>query len=326
MRIRRSWLAAGAGLLIAIGLASLPWSLSPDQTASRLTEATAPYGYHWESPVSATLRAFPEPILDLFDVRLADAKGTIAFTASTIAIRLSISDFLVGRYTPVRARVKDPVGDLDLDALMAALPRMAEGPPVAALQARGGRLRLRSARLGLDETLGSMSASFNWSGASSAFRANLAGLWRGQWTTLEGNVSSPKALLAGQATDVELVLAAAGAKTSLEGSALLGDKPTFAGNIALNARSLAELAGWTGFDTTSLPDTEAAISGKGSLSPDTLSLEDGRLLLKGQTLDGELDLQHGPKGWSASATLAADALDLTALLGPFPALHGLEGG
>jgi uncharacterized protein involved in outer membrane biogenesis len=325
MRGRQAWAAAAIGIALAIGAASFPWSQDAEGVAKGLDVIVAPYGYHWERPSSATLRLFPEPILDVFGMRLADASGKLIFNASTGAFQLSALDWLAGRYVLVRARLKDPSGDLDLDALSSALPGLVASPPVAALQFRGGRVRVWSRRLGIDQTLSPFSGSLNWLGPDRPLRLTLGGVWNGRWGDLETTVDQPAKFVTGAASDVKFGLTTAGATVTLDGAASFGSGPSFDGKVLLSTDSLASAAAWAGFGHSGLPDAAAGASGALSISRGQISFEDGQLSFKGQNFEGSAALQSGAEGWMASATLAAEKLDLAALIGPVPTTRDSEG-
>ncbi len=320
MRGWKVWATAGGGLALVLGVASIPWSLDPAPLVDRLNEAFAPRNYHWERPTSATLRVFPQPILDVFGLRLVDASGAVVFRASTAAVQLSIPQLLSGRYAAVRARLKEPTGDLDLDALAKLLPGLAQSSPVVTLQARGGQLRLTSAHYGIDETLAPVNGSLSWAGRDQPFHIAFGGVWRGRWTDVDATVAAPADLVRGRSSGVKFSAAADGAKAAIDGDAIVGDDPAFTGKIAANTRSLAEVAAWLQPDFVGAPDESAAATGKISVGNGLLSFDDGALTYNDQNFEGAASLQRGAKGWSASATLAAERLDLTAIFGPAPSM------
>lgn len=320
MRGWQAWAIAAGGLVLALGVASIPWSLDTDRLADRLNGAFAPRGYHWERPTSAQLRLFPEPILDVFGLRLADGAGKVVFTASTAALRLSIPSLLAGQYVMVRARLKEPAGALDLDKLAEAFPDLAQSSPAGTLQARGGQLRITSARFGLDETIAPINGALSWAGRDKPLHVVSGGVWRGRWTDVDATVTAPAELIGGGGANIKLSVAAAGAKAAIEGDIALGDIPAFSGKFSANAPSLADLANWLQASALGAPDEAVSGAGKISLAADLLNFEEGQFTYKGQTFEGAVGLQRGAKGWSASATLAADRLDLTSLFGPMPSM------
>jgi AsmA protein len=311
--------------VLALGCASFPWRLEPERVAGRLDVFVAPYGYHWERPAVATLRLFPEPILDVFPLALDDAAGRPVFTAATGAARLSFWDLLFGRFTPLRARLKDASGDVDLDALAQALPALVDSPPVAALQTRGGELRVRSARFGIDEKVAPFNASWTWNGPDAPLHATLSGPLRGLKTDIEATVDAPAEFLAGRASAMRLEVTTEGAAATLDGDASIGAEPSFNGKISAKADSLARAAEWAVLDIPGLPDKPGGVSGLASAAPGVLNFEDGALMYGGQTFEGAAGLQKGAHGWNATATLAAERLDLALLLGPPPQLREADG-
>lgn len=320
MRVSRAWAAGGAVVALALGAASIPWSLDPDRLLERMNGDLAPTGYHWERATSASLRIFPQPILDIFGLRLADASGAIVFRASTAAVRLSVPSLLSGRYAIVRARLKEPMGEVDLDAFAAALPSlMASSPPVF-LQARGGQLHLRSKQFGVDETVSPINASLSWKGEEGPSHVVFGGVVHGQWATLDTTIDRPREFVAGRASDIKLSVVASSAQVSIDGAATLGGLPNFTGRLEAKADLLADAASWLGLDVANFPAAEGSISGKVSLAPGSASFDDGRLSFRGQSLEGSIGLQREAGAWTASATLAADQLDLTPLFGAPPRL------
>ena len=320
MRSRRVWAAAAAGVAIAVAIASLPWGLDPDKLIDRLNDGLAPAGAHWERPTSATLRLFPEPILDVYGLRLADASGTVVFRASTAAARLSVFGLLAGRYEVLRARVKEPIGELDVDALIDALPTLVRSPGHVFLQARGGQVHFKSRRFGVDETVAPINASLGWTSGDEPCRVTFGGVWRGQWANLDFTVDPPNEFVAGRTSDVKLSLTTSDMKASLDGALTVVGTPSYAGRVVASAASLANSAAWLGLDIPNLPDAEGSVTGKISVAPGVLSLDDGEISFRGQKLDGSIALQSEAGRWSASATLAGDQVDLSRLFGEPPPL------
>lgn len=316
MRLSGKWAWGGLAAALGMGCACVPWTLDPEALSVRLDES-APIGvFHWDKPARATLRLLPTPVLDVYGLRLVDREGKVAFEASAAAFGLSALNLAIGRYVLIRARLKDPTAEVDLDALAAALPTLLKSPPVQMLQARGGRLRLVSRRLGLSEDLSPVDGGFVWLGENRPLRVTFGGVWRGQWADVDASLGLPADFLAGLPSEASLKVSAAGASANLQGSAQLGDKPSFAGEVTASARSLSGAAGWLGLDGSQLADDAAEVSGRVSASPEMLSLDEGTLGYEQQNFEGIASLLKGAAGWSATATLAIEQLDLSKLIGP----------
>jgi AsmA protein len=325
MRLSGKWAWAGLAAALAVGCASVPWNLDPAWLSARMNDAAPISGFHWDEPSRATLRLLPAPVLNVDGLKLVDGAKKVAFEASTAAFGLSATDLVLGRYVFLRARVKDPTAEIDLDAFAVALPELMKSPPLRTAQMRGGRLRLVSRRLGVNEELSPVAGDFSWLGENQAFRLKFSGVWRGQGADVDFSLTSPADFLAGLPSEASLNVSTEGAAANLKGTAQLGDKPGFTGAAKANAQSLSGAAHWLGLDDSPLADHEAEVSGKVSLSPQMVSLDEGTLGFKRQSFEGTASLSKGAGGWSASATLAAEQLDLAKLIGPPPEIFTPHG-
>jgi len=325
MRLSGTWAWAGLAAALVLGCVSVPWTLDPEWLSSSLDEHAPIPGFRWERPFRATLRLFPTPVLDVYGLKLVDGAGKVAFEASAVAFGLSIPSLALGHWVFARARLKDPEAEIDLDALALVLPDLLKSPPVQRIQARGGRLRVVSRRLGLSDDLSPVDGSFVWNGENEPLQATFGGVWRGQWADVDAALAMPADFLAGHPSEVLLNVSSAGTTARLRGRAQFGDKTGFTGAVTANVRSLSATAAWLGLDASQWTDGEAEVSGAVTASPEMLSLDDGSLDYKNQKFEGTASLLKGATGWSATATLAAEQLDLANLIGPPPRIFGSRG-
>ncbi|MGO9741254.1 MAG: AsmA family protein [Roseiarcus sp.] len=328
MRSWKGWASAIAGAAIVLALLAFPWRLDPSQVAERLEAALPlPPGLAWAPPRRAKLTLFPRPMVDIDDLRIVHDDGREALDASSAAASLSILGLLAGRVEVSQARLGDASVDIDFDALRGlGLGRVETfRPRLQRLILEGGRVRLHSRRLGLDDEISPLEGSISWPAKTAAIDFELDGVWRDEIVEGDGEIASPAALIAGGASDVRLRIGSAPLSLTLEGAWTRGAKPGFAGEATLKAPSLAGLGRWLGSaPLRAAAPASIAASGQLAISGKAATLVNATFTLDGQDFEGSLGLSHGAR-WLAEATLATDNLQLEKFFGEPRAPVGAAG-
>jgi AsmA protein len=322
MRSLRLWAWAGAAFALIVALLAYPWSLDPRGVAERLNNAAPlPDGLTWQAPESASLRLFPRPLVELTGLRLVNADGRKVLSASAAVIALFPPRLIVGKVEIIEAGLRDLTFDLDLDALGERLPSLVAHfhPLLRRLNVNGGRVRLTSKKLGLDDELTELNGFFAWRkpAARLSFAAN--GVFRGAPLSVEGALETPQALAEGGASDAGLDLSASLLSLKFHGRWDRAADPAFSGDLALAAPSLNTVGAWLGLKAFPVgPTFPFAVSGQLAASREALTLANATLTIAEQKFDGSLRLSGAKGRWAASATLGADRIDLDPLIGPLP--------
>ena len=325
--MRYWWIATGAALcaffVLALGLTN--WGIDPSRVRDDLAVALGPV----EAPASATLRLLPRPTLDLTGLRYRAAGGAVSLSAAEAEVTLRFDRLLFGAFAPVGLTLRDAALHIDLDAVGPTLAGLS-GPPVARLYVEGASVELVSVRRSLSTRLDLAEASAGWASADGALRASAQGRWRGQPVAVSVDLGAPLLAFRGGVSPVRASLSA----TALAQLDVTGDwSPEgraegafYKGQATALIPSLERFFHWLGWTPAPGPAPAGLeLSARVSADHTATKLADADLKLGGQPFEGDLDIMQSASGLTVSGTLAADALDLAALIGPPPQLFDASG-
>lgn len=322
----RHWgIATGVALGAALGLSlgAAHWSIDPSRVSRDLEGGIGVL----EAPASASLRLLPRPTLRLKGVRLDAAGGAAKVEAAEAEVSLRFDRLLEGAFSPMGLTLRGADLHIDLDAAQRAASALSR-PPVMRLVVEGGGVELVSERRQWRAHLEIASARLDWPSADSALRAAATGRWRGQPVEATLELGAPLAAARGEPSPVRAALDAPLAQLRAAGDwspAAQLDGAVYRGEASALIPSLARFARWLGRAPPAGP-AGLEMSARVTAEPGQAKFADASLTLGGQPFEGDLDfLRSAQGGWSASGTLAADALDLEPLLGPPPELLDAEG-
>ena len=308
--------ALGAAFGLSLGLVS--WPIKPDRVQRDFAAAMGSVA----PPARATLRLLPRPTLRLKDVRLRAAGGAVTAEAAKAEVSLSLSSLLVGAIAPTGLTLRDAEITVDLDAAQRAL-KTAKRPPIAQLFVEGARVSVVSARRAWKTRLDVATARVDWASASSELRAGGAGRWRGQPVATSLVIDEPMAAAHGDPTPVRAALDAPLGQWRVSGDwspqGRLGGA-VYRGDVSALIPSLTRFARWIGQPPPGPAPAGLEFSAHVSASSTEAKLSDAVMTLGGQRFEGDLAAMKSPAGLSISGTMAADVLDLDALIGPPPPL------
>jgi uncharacterized protein involved in outer membrane biogenesis len=237
-------------------------------------------------------------------------------------VTLSLTRLLLGAIEPRGLTLHNAEITVDLDAAQRAL-KAAARPPIARLVVEGASVAIVSARRGLNTHLEIATARVDWASASSELRAGGAGRWRGQPLATSLVIDEPMAAARGDPTPVRASLDAPLGQWRLSGDwSPQGrlDGAVYRGDVSALIPSLTRFARWIGQPPPGPAPAGLELSAHVSASPAEAKLSDVVMTLGGQHFEGDLAAMKSPAGVSISGTMAADALDLDALIGPPPPL------
>jgi AsmA protein len=325
--MRNSWIAAavalGATLLLSLGMVN--WRIDPDRVRGDLAAALGPV----EAPAAASLRLLPRPTLKLSGFRFRAAGGALDASAAEAQVTLRFDRLLVGAFAPLGLTLRDVALHIDLDAAEPVVAGLA-GPPVSRLSVARAKVEIVSARRGFKTRLDLGDARVEWGSADGALRASATGRWRGQPVAASIDLDAPLVAAHGGVS----ALRAAFAATALAQLDLTGDwspqgradGAVYRGQTTALIPSLERFFRWMGW--TPAPGPQPAgleLSARVTADTNLAKFSDAELKLGDQPFEGDIDVMRSPVGVAVSGTLAADALDLAALIGTPPPLFDASG-
>lgn len=329
MRVSGKW----AGFLLGVGLAlaagAHPWPVGAERVRAELNSAMAPLGgLRWGPLGPASLTLLPSPILRIEGVELFDSGGARLLKALDVDIGLRTERLFLGELSPQSATLLNPVALIDLDAARLGAARTPDGqtPPLGRLEARGGMAKIVSARRGIDTTIEDVDGWLEWTKTGRPLTVSVAAVWRGQPVAVEGWLEAPTQLPLGEPSGMKLQITSPPADLAFSGTWSPQGKDEFDGDLSARILSRDALRRWIG-GAAPAPFAAQTISVKGKAvgGAESLVLDDAQLVIGGQTFEGSLSFSTLGGKTSASGTLAADALDVGAVLGPPPALLDAAG-
>ena len=316
-------LALGAALGISLG--SIAWPVDPVHVQGDLVAALGPV----EAPAAATLTLLPRPKLRIRHVKWSAASGALKAEAAGADVDLSFHRLLTGRFEPLGVTLRDAVVHIDVRRAGAALKALVPlGLPRVELE--GGSIEIASAETGWRSRFEVGAVRADWSTPEGSLRATASGRWRSQPVEATVELDAPLAAAHGDASAASLAVDSPLGQLRFSGDlSWLGrlDGALYRGQMSALIPSIERFSRWLGRD---LPPgyTPAGLELKSRVTSDRrqLRLADASIVLGGQAFEGALDVLRTAAGLSVSGTLAADALDLEALIGPPPDLLDGSGG
>jgi AsmA protein len=328
MRVDGRWALLAFGALVGLcvlGAGLYRWPIDSTRVVAQLNSATSPVGgLHWGRPGRASFRLLPWPTLHVVDAELLDAKEMSVLSAPNAEIGLAPWRLLRGQFAPVSAKLLNPTALIDLDAARDGAEQIIAEPTtlLTRVEVEGGVAKVVSADLCLDTLIENVDGWLEWTKVYRPLSFSLSGVWRGEPVALDGRIASPLQLREGQPTQAVLKITARPAELAFAGSWKPGGKGAFEGDLTTRIRSLDAVERWLG--TASAPPIaaqEIALQGKAIGSFDAVTFSEARLDVGGQGFDGSLNFSRAAGRTSVSGTLAADAVDISALWGqPGPML------
>ncbi len=325
--MRHLWIAAGvalgATLVLSLGLTN--WRIDPGRVRGDLAAALGPL----DAPAAATLRLLPRPTLSLTGFHFQAAGGALDAAAAEAEVTLRFDRLLVGAFAPLGLTLRDVDFHIDLDAAEPVLAGLA-GPPVSRLSVARASVEIVSARRGFKTRLDLGDARVEWTSPDGSLRASANGRWRGQPVAAAIDLDAPLAAARGGVSPLRVALAA----TALAQLDLTGDwspqgqadGAVYRGQMTALIPSLERFFGWMGWTPAPGPAPAGLeLSARVTADANLAKLADAELKLGDQPFEGDVDVMRSPAGVAVSGTLAADAIDLSALIGPPPTLFDASG-
>jgi AsmA protein len=315
-------------LAVLIALAVAPWTISSpglkDQIRRQLRDG---YGLELAASGQTTIALLPMPRLKFTNVTLtADGRPVVEGALlrgelrliPLIAARLDLTDLsLAGGRLALEI---GPDGTTSWDTPIARLSGRAAGEQSTS---HLRRLVLARAALAIDDRRTGERADFTdinlvarWPSPGAELGVSGSARWRGD--LVSGTVADlvPARLAAGQPSPVRMQLGGHHGDLTITGELALAGEPRLNGQVAASTPSLDAFLAWSGLART-LPGSPLplAIAGEIALSRNEVALPRDRFVLGSGRLDGAAMMRLDTERRSIRATLAADALDFSDLLG-----------
>lgn len=262
-------LAVVVVLLIAAGvvISLIPLDSYKGEIQARVKEST---GRDLRIDGDISLSLFPPLAVSVENVGFANAPGATTPEMATVErldIALQILPLLSGEVAIDRFVLERPVINLEVDQqgkpnwqLETAEAAPAPSGDAGAGEAGGGvsELRLGDVRLvdgtlnfvnrqsGQEVTVSEMNMELSLPSLSSPFTVDGSAVWNDEEIGLELSAANPRALMAGETTEVAMKVEAAPVTFSFDGAARNAAELGLQGALALDVPSLRDLAAWTG--------------------------------------------------------------------------------
>lgn len=317
----------------------IPVSVYKDQIETRAKAAT---GRALAIKGDMRLSLFPAIAIEATDVSFANAEGASTpdmARLKSLKVAVKLMPLLRGALEIDSFVLEEPVIVLEIDrqgrgnwlvgsggAAPAAPAQASAGASTGApgeirlgeIKLRDGRLTYIDARTGEREELTAINATVGLPDLDSPMRFDGGATWRGKAMTVKLEVDKPRALLAGQAADVSLLLGGDPMKLGFKGQVATSGQGRMQGDVDLAIPSVKDLAAWVGKPIDARPNTMGAlaISGKLDRQGSKTSFAGARVSLDQLKGAGDISVDTaGPKP-RLQAKLAVEKLDINPYLPP----------
>ncbi len=318
MRLNRAIALIGLAVATVLAAAGLhPWRIDADLVAAQLNAASAPWGgAHWGRPASATFTLLPWPRLNVEEIQLADFDNMSVFNAPSATISLRALGLLNWRFAPQAVKLRRPTAAIDLEKAREETTRISStmDAPLSRLDVADGSVTIFSGASRASVVVEHVEGWAEWAKATRPLSFSFEGQWRERRAAFAGRVESPLDLARGERTGVRLSVAANSGKLDFVGAAQDAGALNWTGDLTLQAGELRSFAQWLGIEAPSLAAQTLSLHAQASGDATTVALNDARLQMGEQTLDGTIALARRGEGYALSGTLAADRFDLDSVL------------
>lgn len=337
-------LAVVVVLLIAAGvvISLIPLDSYKGEIQARVKEQT---GRDLRIDGDISLSVFPPLAVSVENVGFANAPGASTPEMATIErldIALQILPLLSGEVAIDRFVLERPVINLEVDEQGRPNWQLqtAETAPAPAPSGEGGgdagggpgvsELSLGDVRLvdgtlnyvnrqnGQEVTVSDINAELSLPSLSSPFAAHGSAVWNGETINLEVSAANPRALMAGETTEVTMKVEAKPVTFTFDGAARNAAELGLQGALALDVPSIRALAAWTG-NPLELPGEGLGpfnVAGQLEMIGAKIALSQVKLKLDEITGEGLLAIDATGAKPMIKAELAVDQLNVNPYLPP----------
>jgi AsmA protein len=326
---RRLVLILALACIAALAAAVAPWTLSSDALRARISAQLKDiYGLELSAAGRSTIAFLPVPRLKFEDIALTNAQGAAVARGGTLRGEFRILPILAGRLELSEVSLSETRIDIDTDsgeqpAWAGTIARLWEriGSPqtprfhLKRLILNNSYLVLRNAGAEGESIVSDVYLVANWPSADSTLDASGSFRWRGVPVDFAATEIRPSALVAGRPSRFAVRASGPHGRLDLAGEGTWADDPRASGRASFETRSLRDFVAWSGIDIP-LGRAGNAFTVEGEFTADRqlMSWPAIRVTLGGDHLDGAMSAKIASGRPSIAGTLAADRLDLSALL------------
>lgn len=348
-------LAVVVVLLIAAGvvISLIPLDSYKGEIQARVKEAT---GRDLRIDGDISLSLFPPVAVSVEDVGFANAPGATTPEMATIDrldVALQILPLLGGEVAIDRFILEGPVINLEIDEqgranwqLQTAEAEAAPAPSAESGEESTGGAAVSDLRLGdvriVDGTLNfvnrqngqeimvsDVNMSLSLPSLAEPFAADGSAVWNGEEIALEIEAASPRALMAGETTEVAMNVESSPVTFTFDGAARNAEALGLQGPLTLDVPSIRELAEWTG-NPLELPGEGLGpfnVSGQLEMTGAKVALTEATLKLDEINGEGQFSVDATGAKPMIKAELTVDRLNVNPYLPPEqPAAEAGEAG
>lgn len=318
-------LLAPLALLVPIGLALTPWTLTPGRLSEALVgQVKREYGLDLRVSGPIVVSLLPVPRIKLSSVSIDDPEGRFSVAAGQLKGSLKLSSLLAARPRLSDARIVGADIRLDAGGLLSGEPGSTLARLKQKLDASPGsswinRIVVASSRVTVTtaggETVGLLprfDAVLRWP-EKADLDVTASALWNGEPVTLSLAGLNPALFLAGQPEGVEIRVAGRSVQANFVGDVALRDGvPRFTGLGAVETSSIGALARWSGLGRDFVEvDRAAGVSGDCVIDLNGIEWPRVTMSVGTDRLEGSLAILGGETRPQVRATLAGSELDLS---------------
>lgn len=351
-------LAVVVALLVVAGvvISLIPLNNYKGEIQARVKEAT---GRDLRIDGDISLSLFPPVAVSVEDVGFANAPGAAAPEMATIErldVALQIWPLIRGELAVDRFILENPVINLEIDEQGRAnwdlqTAEVAPAPSPESSESAGGEagggaplseVRLGEVRLsdgtlnfvnrqnGQEITVSDVNVELSLPSLAEPFAAKGSAVWNGEEVALELAAANPRALMAGETTNVGVQVNSDPVTFSFDGAARNAAALGLQGTLELDVPSLRELAAWTG-NPLDLPGEGLGpfnVAGKLEMTGAKIALTEARLKLDEINGEGLFSVDATGAKPMIKAELIVDQLNVNPYLPPeqAPAASGQGAG
>ncbi len=336
------WLALSvatlAAILLCIGLAVAPTLFKGATLRSDIAEQVrATMGLTLTADGPVRFRLFPQPHVEMTDLRLADGSGRLAVEAQSLQGDVRFLPLLVGRLEIGSAWLDHPRLRIDLDAgampadsaigraLHAAQPGPPSGQRLGTVTLVDGTAILKSKSQPHDILLEAINVTLDWRNLDAPATLTGAMTFAGVDADVAAWVAQPSNLLRGDSSALTLRIHSDVLDLSATGEFASSPSTRYRGRVTASAPSLPKALALAGFrGTWPAPFANLALKSDAAIGGGTLDLLNLRLRLDDNAFEGTLAYQSSGTAPTLSGTLASEQLSLAPFAASAPPVLDAE--
>ncbi|MCB8819811.1 AsmA family protein [Microvirga rosea] len=317
---RRVVFLIALAVLVLLGAASAPWTLTPGGLSAAVTEHLRDrYGLELAVGGRSTFALLPTPRVKFEGVTLSVPTQSLKADKATLRGELRILPLLFGRIELGEVALSDASVTASANALRSldwsGFFKDRENETYAR------RLVIATSSVQWSDLpeaeLRDVNILVNWSDAEDPLYAVGSAVWRGEKVMVDQVSFDPLRLASNELSPLALSLSAGFGRIAFQGEAQFGADPRFTGQSLISTTSLRDFVRWSGLSLPFGPLTQAiSIEGDLSINRRRISWPSVAVTLGADKLDGTLSVRLDMDRPVIAGTLAAGAINLSDFVQP----------